>query len=238
MDERESITTEGLEERDRRDLLWRIQDANQSAIRFADAKAGAILGFALATTGWTFSALNQAGAHLPVGPARWGLLVGLLVMSISLLLTLVSTLLVILPRGGPAFDGPRTRTGGSARESRPGESGPVRGLLYFVDIAHSSIGSYRDAVHLVGAEPLSRQLARDVWQLSRICERKYNRVVWSIWCMTSTTVFSLLVLLLIGLGTFGNRAGSPKFSSTDALSSSPDQSTSRSAQADLPAMVR
>lgn len=208
MDEGESITTEGLDETDRRELLWRIQDANEAAIRFADAKAGAILGFALATTGWTFNALNQTGAQLPVGPTRLGLLVGLLVMSVSLLLTLVSTLLVLLPRGGPAFDGSRTHTGGMAQESRPGESGSVRGLLYFVDIAHSSIGSYREAVHRLDAEPLSRQLARDVWQLSRLCERKYNRVRWSIWCMTSTTVSSLLVLLLIGLGMLGTHPGS------------------------------
>ena len=55
MDEGESITTEGLDETDRRELLWWIQDANEAAIRFADAKAGAILGFALATTGWTFN---------------------------------------------------------------------------------------------------------------------------------------------------------------------------------------
>ncbi|MGO8898779.1 MAG: Pycsar system effector family protein [Isosphaeraceae bacterium] len=238
MDERESIATEGLEEKDKREFLWRIQDANQSAIRFADTKAGAIFGFALATTGWTFGALIQAGSYLPDGPARWGLLVGVVIMSVSLLLTLVNTLLVILPRRGPLFDGRPIRTGGSMHEIPPGDSGPIRGLLYFEDIARSSIGSYREALHVVGPEPLSEQLARDVWRLSRICQRKYDRVRWSLWCMTSTTIFSLLVLLLLGLGKLDSHSGSPQSSSIQVAASIPQQSLSRSARPDFPGTVR
>ena len=223
MDESESIAIEGLDERDRWEFLWRIQDANQTAIRFADAKAGAIFGFALATAGWTFSALIQAGPCLPAGPARWALLVGVLVMSVSLLLTLVSTLLVILPRRGSVFDPPPTRSSDSKHESSQGHSRPVQGLLYFEDISRGSIGAYREALRVAGLEPLSRQLERDVWQLSRICELKYERVRWSIWCMTSTSVFSLIVLLLLGMGAVGSRPGSASSFSTQMAASTPQE---------------
>jgi Family of unknown function (DUF5706) len=246
MDERESIAAKSLGERDKLEFLWRIHDANQAAIRFADTKAGAILGFALAMTGLTFSTLIQTRSDLRGSPALWGLLVGVLVMSISLLLTLVNTLLVILPRRGLAFDGCPTHTDGPWHEVPDGDFAPVRGHLYFGDIARSSIDSYREALQRIDPEQLLEQLARDAWQLSRICERKYHGVRWSLWWMTSTAVFSLLVLLLIGLGPLENHPGFASSSSTQVAASirgaipasMPQRSPARSTRSDFPATVR
>ena len=189
---------------DKREILWKALDAHQTAIRFADTKAGASAGLALAVAGWTISALGSARRPDLGEPLGLALRVAVSALAASLLLTLAATLMAILPRRGGSGGRPRWSRSGPVEEGREGVRPAGRRAstfnpLHFGDVAGRSGESYARAIARLEVEQMGEALALDVWRVALICERKYAWVVRILWGTASTALAALAVLLILGL---------------------------------------
>ena len=165
--------------KERLDLLWRVHADAQSGIRLADTKAVAVLGFALAVTGWTINALWQNGTRSQGESVAYLLVCGIIATAAALCVTVWSTVQVV----------------------RPMRSGPVEAnrRLYFVDIARGTEADFLAVMRRPDAALVTEELARHVWHLSRICTRKYEWVDRSIWAAAGNVICAFVVLLVLGI---------------------------------------
>lgn len=170
---------------DKVEILWKVYDDCQSAIRFADTKVGAAATLSLTLTGWTMLAVIQG--NLDAADALWPvMLVGLTATCATLLATLVATYFTIVPRSG---------VGPPRRSTVP--DGKAAARLYFKEIAKSSREDYVHSIRASDFESLSDELARQVWQVASICDRKYVWVARALKGMTTNVLCALAVLLCL-----------------------------------------
>jgi hypothetical protein len=170
---------------DKLEILWKVYDDSQSAIRFADTKVGAAATLSLTLTGWTMLAVIQGDLNAadPLWPV---VLVGLVATCGTLLATLVATYATIVPRSGTS---PRSRP------TAPGARTEV--TLYFKEIARFSREDYVRSIRESDLDSLSDELARQVWQVASICDRKYVWVARALKGMTTNVLCALAVLLCL-----------------------------------------
>ncbi len=162
-----------------RDYLWRLHDAHQAAIRFADTKAGAAVGMTLAVTGATLSTLVQAGR---AGGAGLVLRMAVFALAASFFATLTSALMTLLPRRG-------------ARTDRMS----VAGHPYFGIATRVTQDDYCRAVALLDDDGLGLALARDSWRLARLADRKFVWVARTLWGTAANVVAASAVLITLWL---------------------------------------
>jgi Family of unknown function (DUF5706) len=170
---------------DKLEILWKVYDDSQSAIRFADTKVGAAATLSLTLTGWTMLAVIQGNLNKadPLWPV---VLMGLVVTCGTLLATLAATYATIVPRSGVS-----TRP----RSTVPGGRAGVR--LYFKEIARTSREDYVRSIRESDIDSLSDELARQVWQVATICDRKYVWVARALKGMSTNVLCALAVLLCL-----------------------------------------
>jgi hypothetical protein len=135
----------------------------------------------VSATGWTLTALVQAGRPAPADPLRAVLDLAAAGLGAAVVLTLGAALMTILPRRGEDQASGR-------RADDP---------LTFGAIAGRSEDAYCHIVARLEPEALGDALARDVWRVARVCRRKYAWVGRTVWASALTVLFALAVLLTL-----------------------------------------
>ena len=159
------------------EYLWKVHDYVNNYIRFADAKAGAILAFSVAMIGALFSAKMHAG-FTATSPGNWGLPEMLSVVAFgSLAISVFVAAGAIKPRLLNTKQDP--------------------GFVFWENIlAHKEPQVFWDAYAPQGQPDLEKNLAYHLFDLCRVCRSKYLWVAISLWAgLVGGFLGAMLILL-------------------------------------------
>lgn len=158
--------TPDLNEKSRRDELWKIQHCQFEDLKFADTKAGALLTLAIALAAFTTAYSQKASLPHSLLIAEY----------VSAALAVICSILAIIPRGVWGF---------------PRNPGP---LMHFTGIAnHQGAQQYLEKVSGVGTD-LDVELANDIHRMARRAAVKY-RYVWCAVILIALELACFLLLL-------------------------------------------
>ena len=157
------------------EALWRVYDATSEWIRFADAKAGAILtadALLLATAVLELLKRNQEALpnhHLALGGVACAVL-----SSVALIASAIFCLVCIAPR----------------MHSSDGAKSP----LYFGHIAaHPDAAAYKTAAAVLDRpEESFDAISRQVWANARVAHTKYRLIAGAVWTLGLGLLFALI----------------------------------------------
>ena len=161
------------------EMQWRIYQANNEWIRFADLKAGALLTANGALLAAALSALKDNGRFLRT---HHGVLGFALLSGAALLVSFGYSLWCISPKTARFH----------ARHDRHTDS-----LLFFEHIAAIGKDTYLDKAKDLGSdESAYHQIAQQVWINSRVSQKKHRQITLAVRAFALSIVSALIAALL------------------------------------------
>jgi hypothetical protein len=162
------------------EFLWKVHSYTNEYIRFADAKAGFVVGFASAVL-WALFAGRCHEMFIVVAPRQWNALAWLSLASYLLLLaSILASITAVRPRLW---------------------AGSSKGLIFWKSVTrYGDMDAYTNAVLAVSPDELPTHLANHVYALARVSGRKYAWVNAGILALTFGGLLGIAVLMWKPLG--------------------------------------
>jgi hypothetical protein len=156
------------------DFLWKVHSYTNDYIRFADAKAGFVVGFASAVL-WALFAGKCHEMFISVAPRQW---TGLAWMSLASYVSLLASILASITAVSPRL-----------------WAGASKGLIFWQSVVrYGDADAYATAALAVPSEELPNHLAHHVFVLASVSCRKY---AWVNAAILSLTVGGLLGIAVL-----------------------------------------